>query len=198
VSGANWRHPAGPASNLEGKANHPVVQVSYADALAYASWLGRALPTEVQWEFAASAARPARELESEPRDAQGRPLANFWQGEFPSHNTLQDGFETTAPVGCFAANPFGLFDMLGNVWEWTSSQYTSSHRSEDADDAAPSGESGEHCSSAAGAGTRFTLKGGSFLCSATFCARYRVAARHAQEADQPAMHIGFRTVLPGP
>jgi formylglycine-generating enzyme required for sulfatase activity len=199
VPGADWRHPQGPASSSAGKPNQPVVQVSHADALAYAHWLGHSLPSEMQWEYAAKAHRDDSALHHEPRDAQGKPSANFWQGEFPTKNTLQDGFETSAPVGCYAPNSFGLFDMLGNVWEWTGSRYTSSHRAQDSygDSAADSGghaAGDESCSASASSGSRLTLKGGSFLCAANYCARYRVAARHAQEADQPAMHIGFRTV----
>jgi formylglycine-generating enzyme len=176
---------------LHGRLNHPVVQVTQADALAYARWLGHALPSEEQWEYAAKAGRDDLSLHREPRDAQGKPAANFWQGDFPTQNDRQDGFETSAPVGCFAANGFELFDMLGNVWEWTNSRYTSSHRAQDSDEARGGDDS---CTAPTRARTRFALKGGSFLCSANFCARYRVGARHAQEAEQPAMHIGFRTV----
>ncbi len=201
VAGASWRHPEGPDSTVA-HPNHPVVQITHADALAYARWLGRTLPSEAQWEYTAKAGRDDPSLHREPRDARGRPVANFWQGDFPAHNDVQDGYETSAPVGCFAPNPFGLFDMLGNVWEWTGSVYTSSHRLEDRRDAmlaqhasAWDGASEDvACSAPARAGARLVLKGGSFLCAATFCARYRVAARHAQEADQPAMHVGFRTV----
>ena len=200
--GANWRHPAGPGSTIESRANHPVVQIAQADALAYADWLGRSLPTEAQWEYAARANRDSLALHREPRDAHGKALANFWQGDFPVHNTLEDGFETSAPVGCFAPNPFGLFDMLGNVWEWTGSAYTSSHRDEDAHD--HGGGADTACLAPAEAGdsslrsVRLVIKGGSFLCSSNFCARYRVAARHAQEAGQPAPHIGFRTLRAAP
>ncbi|HEX5656617.1 MAG TPA: formylglycine-generating enzyme family protein [Polyangiales bacterium] len=176
VEGASWRHPRGPGSKAQ--PNHPVVQVTHADALAYARWLGHALPTEVQWEYAAKAGRTDDALHHEPRDASGHPTANFWQGDFPLQNALEDGFAEHAPVGCFEPNAFGLHDMLGNVWEWTSNTYTASHTEEGC---APSSEG-------------LTIKGGSFLCAANFCARYRVAARHLQEPTQPAMHLGFRTV----
>ena len=197
VQGASWRHPEGPSGDvtqhITQRSNHPVVQVTHDDALAYARWLGHRLPSEAQWEYAAKARRDSMALHREPRDARGKPLANFWQGDFPTVNAREDGFETSAPVGCFPANPFGLFDTLGNVWEWTGTSYTSSHDKDDAahehaasDDAA--------CSASAQASHRLVLKGGSFLCSSNYCARYRVAARHAQEPGQPAMHIGFRTM----
>jgi formylglycine-generating enzyme len=178
VEGANWRHPRGPGSSAQ--PNHPVVQVTYADALAYARWLGRSLPTELQWEYAAKAGRSDEALRHEPRNGAGRPSANFWQGDFPLVNAREDGFAEHAPVGCFEPNAFGLHDMLGNVWEWTADPYTASHSEVDG------------CSSSLAG---LTIKGGSFLCSANFCARYRVAARHMQEPTQPAMHLGFRTVL---
>lgn len=204
VKGANFRHPEGPGSSLVGRENHPVVQITHDDALAYARWLGRSLPSEAQWEYAAKAGRSDDSLHHEPRDARGRPAANFWQGEFPRQNSREDGFLTSAPVGCFGANPLGLFDTLGNVWEWTGSIYTSSQHARDHEDAArafagagvgdaTSGPQGA-CSAAAPRGAKLVLKGGSFLCAASFCARYRVAARHAQEPSQPAMHVGFRTV----
>jgi formylglycine-generating enzyme required for sulfatase activity len=198
VAGASYRRPAGPGA-ASAAANLPVVQVAYEDALAYARWLGRALPSEVQWEYAAKANRDDASLHREPRDARGRPSANFWQGDFPARNTREDGFERSAPVGCYASKPFGLFDMLGNVWEWTGSPYTSSHRAQDAfggaGEAERAGAGGQSCSASAAGARRYVIKGGSYLCSATYCARYRVAARHAQEAEQPAMHLGFRTVL---
>ena len=181
VAGASWRHPEGPRSDLRGRANRPVVQVGYEDAQAYARWLGRTLPSEAQWELAARAGRQDGELQRAPRDARHRPLANFWQGEFPVNNTAEDGFVFAAPVGCFPANAFGLHDVVGNVWEWTADPYRASRR-----------EAGA-CSQHAGAGAR-VLKGGSFLCSPDFCARYRVTARHPQEPEMPAMHVGFRTV----
>ncbi|HEY6877067.1 MAG TPA: SUMF1/EgtB/PvdO family nonheme iron enzyme, partial [Polyangiales bacterium] len=179
VQGASWRHPSGPGSRA--KPNRPVVQVTQEDAQAYARWLGRELPTELQWEYAAKAGRSDEGLHHEPRDARGRPTANFWQGDFPLQNAREDGFVEHAPVGCYEPNAFGLHDMLGNVWEWTSDVYTASHR--EADGCSPDGQ-----------GAGLVIKGGSFLCAASYCARYRVAARHMQERDQPAMHLGFRTV----
>jgi len=188
VAGASWRQPGGPGSKSQ--RNKPVVQVAYADALAYARWLGHELPTEAQWEYAAKAGRTSDDLHHEPRDRTGHPTANFWQGEFPLHNAREDGFAEQAPVGCYEPSPFGLHDMLGNVWEWTSNAYTASHRGRDTADSGS-------CSPDT-PGARLVIKGGSFLCAASYCARYRVAARHMQEASQPTMHLGFRTVLNTP
>ncbi|MET0285710.1 MAG: SUMF1/EgtB/PvdO family nonheme iron enzyme [Polyangiales bacterium] len=179
-AGASWRHPGGPGTHA--KPNHPVVQVTHADALAYARWLGRELPSEQQWEYAAKAGRTDEGLHHEPRNAAGKPSANFWQGDFPLQNTREDGFAEHAPVGCYEPNPFGLHDMLGNVWEWTSEAFSASQKVADKEGCSPN-ESG------------MVIKGGSFLCAANYCARYRVAARHMQEPTQPAMHLGFRTVL---
>lgn len=175
VPGANWRAPSGPGSSIEGQANLPVVHVTYDDARAYAQWAGLSLPSEEQWEYAA---RAGEAEPPEPRDAQGRPTANFYQGVFPTHDLGEDGYRSRAPVGCFEANGFKLYDMIGNVWEWTSSNAGSSAGS----DAAPSG-----------ADTRI-IKGGSYLCAANYCARYRPAARQFQERDLGTDHIGFRVV----
>jgi len=183
VAGANFRHPEGPDSDLVGRDNHPVVQVAYEDAVAYAQWLGHTLPTEPQWEFAARAGRDDESLHHAPRSADGRPLANTWQGDFPTVNLAEDGFLATAPVGCFPADGYGLHDTIGNVWEWTGERYRGSHR-----DAAIAGLMPDDPNA-----TR-VIKGGSFLCSPNFCARYRVTARHRQEADMTGVHLGFRTV----
>ncbi len=166
VVGASWRAPSGPGSGIEGKDNDPVVQVTYGDALAYAQWAGVSLPSEAQWEYAA---RAGAEALPEPIDASGRLLANYYQGVFPRRDTGDDGFVSRAPVGCFPANNYGLHDMIGNVWEWTASEPR------------------------AGAGVR-TIKGGSFLCAANYCARYRPAARQYQELNLGTDHIGFRVV----
>jgi formylglycine-generating enzyme required for sulfatase activity len=166
VPGADWRHPNGPGSSIEGRDNDPVVQVTYNDALAYARWAGASLPTEEQWEFASRAGGAAL---PEPLDQDGKPQANYYQGVFPARDIGTDGYTTRAPVGCFEANAFGLHDMIGNVWEWTTSQ------------------------PAAGQPTN-VIKGGSFLCAANYCARYRAAARQFQERDLGTDHIGFRVV----
>lgn len=166
VPGANWRHPAGPHSAIAGRERDPVVQVTYNDALAYARWAGLSLPSEEQWEFAARAGAAAV---PEPKDAAGKPTANYYQGVFPARDTGEDGFTGRAPVGCFPANAYGLHDMIGNVWEWTT---------------APA-RPGQPAN---------VIKGGSYLCAANYCARYRPAARQFQERDLGTDHIGFRLV----
>ena len=178
VQGANWRQPAGPGSSIAGKAHHPVVHVAYEDALAYARWRGRSLPTEAQWELAARGGRDGEDDGSSAFDAQGKPIANTWQGAFPVLNTKEDGYAGTAPVGCFKPNGYGLYDMIGNVWEWTSDEYRSGHFRE----------------AAVRSGSR-VIKGGSHLCAPNYCSRYRPAARQPQEAELSAAHLGFRTAL---
>ena len=187
--GASWRHPEGAGSSIEGADNLPVVQVTRADAMAYASWLGRTLPTEAQWEAAARAGRDNAVLDRTPLDAAGKPAANFWQGNFPFDDAASDGFGGRAPVGCFAANPYGVHDMIGNVWEWTGDAYAGPHQ--------PHGHGDAAAARPAVSGTPArvaVIKGGSFLCAANYCVRYRAAARHPHEADLPASHVGFRTV----
>ncbi|MFU7527373.1 formylglycine-generating enzyme family protein [Qipengyuania sp. ASV99] len=166
VPGANWQHPSGPQSAIAERDRDPVVQVTYNDALAYASWAGLSLPSEEQWEFAA---RAGAESLPEPKDTSGRPTANYYQGVFPARDTGEDGFSALAPVGCFPANDFGLYDMIGNVWEWTTSIV----------------QPGQPVN---------VIKGGSYLCAANYCARYRPAARQFQERDLGTDHIGFRLV----
>ena len=167
--GAYWRMPNGPASSIEGRANDPVVQISYDDALAYADWAGMSLPSEEQWEYAA---RAGSDSLPEPKDASGKPQANYYQGVFPARDLGEDGFTSRAPVGCFEPNAFGLHDMIGNVWEWTSTE-------------------GERADALEQVGV---IKGGSFLCAANYCARYRPAARQFQERGLGTDHIGFRLV----
>ncbi len=169
--GAQWRDPAGDRAGIAGQDRRPVVQIAYADASAYAAWAGKALPSEEQWEYAARAGAPAL---PEPVDASGKPQANYYQGVFPARDLGEDGFTSRAPVGCFAANAFGLHDIIGNVWEWTT---TAGAR---ADAAEPVG----------------VIKGGSFLCAANYCARYRPAARQFQERGLGTDHIGFRLIDP--
>jgi sulfatase modifying factor 1 len=132
VPGANWREPTGPGSSIAGKDNHPVVHVAYEVALAYARWRGRELPTEAQWEFAARGGRDGEDDWSSAFDAEGKPIANTWQGVFPVYNTNEDGYAGTAPVGCFKPNGYSLYDMIGNVWEWTSDWYRPGHPREKA------------------------------------------------------------------
>lgn len=168
VVGAQWRHPEGPQSAIAGQDRNPVVQIAYDDARAYARWAGKALPSEEQWELAA---RTGGANAREPVDAAGRPLANYYQGVFPQRDLASDGFRGRAPVGCFPADRIGLFDMIGNVWEWTNK----------VDGPAPGMN---------------VIKGGSYLCAHNYCARYRPAARQFQERGLGTDHIGFRLVDP--
>jgi len=188
VPGANWQHPKGPGSDLAGRAAEPVVMVTLADAMAYARWLGRDLPTEAEWEHAAKAGRTDRKLDAAPLDAQGRPTANYWQGSFPLNNLAQDGYAGLAPVGCFAPNAWGLFDMIGNAWELTSDTYAGPHQGHANGDPAALREA-RHAP-----GQRIVIKGGSFLCAPDYCVRFRAAARESQESQLATSHVGFRTV----
>ncbi|MCL4768167.1 MAG: formylglycine-generating enzyme family protein [Hyphomicrobiaceae bacterium] len=196
VAGANWRQPTGPGSSIAGKDNHPVVHVAYEDALAYARWRGRSLPSEAQWEFAARGGRDGEDDWSSAFDAEGRPIANTWQGIFPVHNTKDDGYATTAPVGCFKPNGYDLYDMIGNVWEWTSDWYQPGHAREAAID--PTGPDFGSIHVATGQPGSRVIKGGSHLCASNYCSRYRPAARQPQEINLSAAHLGFRTVLSKP
>lgn len=180
--GATWRSPDGEGSDLEGRGRHPVVHVTLADAKAYADWAGGRIPNEVEWEYAASLGLfDPDDPESGVRGPDGQPRANTWNGEFPTVNTEEDGFAGTAPVGCFEANLIGAYDMIGNVWEWTETQFGPSPRL-GIGDREVNGE------------PRFTIKGGSFLCSPDFCRRYRAAARQSLEQDFSTAHVGFRIV----
>jgi formylglycine-generating enzyme required for sulfatase activity len=167
VEGASWRHPEGPHSDLDGRADHPVVHVGADDAAAFAAWAGKRLPTEVEWEHAARGGSVTTFPWGDELEPDGRHLANVWQGEFPRRNTCADGWFTTCPVDAFPPNGYGLHNMIGNVWEWT------------ADEREP------------GSGMR-VLKGGSYLCHASYCRRYRPAAR-SSAADASSMgNAGFR------
>jgi sulfatase modifying factor 1 len=193
VAGANWRAPTGPGSTIAGKDNHPVVHIAYEDALAYARWRGRELPTEAQWEFAARGGRDGEDDWSSAFDAEGKPIANTWQGVFPVYNTNEDGYAGTAPVGCFKPNGYGLYDTIGNVWEWTSDWYRPGHPRAAAVN--PGGPELQDLALTAGQSPSRVIKGGSFLCASNYCSRYRSAARQPQEVDLGAAHLGFRTVL---
>lgn len=188
MAGASWKHPDGPASDLAEKEDHPVVQVTRADASAYAQWLGRRLPTEAEWEYAAKANGNGERIERGPRDLEGRPLANFWQGNFPFLDVAEDGHAGRAPVGCFKSNGFGLHDMIGNVWEWTSDAWTGSHQAHGT--GAPVRKVDSRVSAPIG-----LIKGGSFLCSTDFCVRYRSSARQPQDPTLGTVHVGFRTAV---
>lgn len=188
VRGANWRHPEGPGSTLANRQRYPVVLVTQADALAYARWLGRDLPTEAEWEYAAKAGQQGPQLDAAPRDAQGRPTANYWQGSFPVLDLAEDGHAGLAPVGCYAPNAYGLYDAIGNAWEWTRDLYGGPHQSH------ANGDPALLKPAPIPAKARVVIKGGSYLCSPDYCVRYRAAARESQEPDMPTSHVGFRTV----
>ena len=189
IAGANWRHPGGPDTSIEGRAAYPVVAVTLQDAQAYARWKGRALPSEAQWEWAARAARPEPSPTHEPPGA-----ANTWQGIFPVLNSGDDGFVGLAPVGCYAPNALGLHDMIGNVWELTADAWTAHHANDQADAAEPPAEQ-PPVDARRAAPAQQVIKGGSFLCAPNYCMRYRAGARQPQDADLAASHLGFRTVL---
>jgi len=195
VAGADWRHPGGPGTGLDGLGHVPVTFVTRADALAYAHWLGRDLPTEAEWEYAAKAGRDGPELDTAPRDAAGRPTANYWQGRFPAVDDATDGHAGLAPVGCYPANGWGLHDMIGNAWEWTNDPYEGPHQPHQNGDTAAVAAAAARLQRA---DRPYVIKGGSFLCSPDFCVRYRASARESQEADLATAHIGFRTVLREP
>ena len=196
VPGADWRHPSGPGSSIEGKQNHPVVNIAYEDVRAYARWLGRELPTEAQWEFAARGGLDGATYSwgDEYYDPVAGWRANTWQGFFPLEDEADDGWHGAAPVGCFAPNGYGLVDMAGNVWEYARDWYVPEHPPEPASD--PQGPGlAVAAHYAAGAVPSVVIKGGSYLCAPNFCTRYRPAARQPQELGLGASHLGFRTVL---
>jgi sulfatase modifying factor 1 len=205
--GADWRHPLGPGSDVETLTlwDHPVVQVAYADAVAFARWAGKDLPTEAEWEYAARGG--ARDLDyawGNELAPGGAMMANYWQGLFPFANQMLDGWERTSPVGSYPANGFGLLDMIGNTWEWTRDWWS------DKPQAARAMSSGSCCALSNPRGAKLkesfdplqpqvrigrkVLKGGSHLCAANYCQRYRPAARHPEMIDTSTSHIGFRCV----
>ena len=197
VPGADWRHPEGPGSSIAGKDAWPVVQVSWADAMAYARWLGRDLPTEAEWEYAAQGgkATATRFVWGDAALDEAHPQANVWQGIFPATDSGGDGYKAkAAPVGCFPPNGYGLHDMAGNVWEWARDWYRPNLDPEAAEH--PGGPPQQLAFDPGDPGQRkHVIKGGSFLCSPNFCYRYRPAAREAGPTDTGENHIGFRTVL---
>ena len=203
LRGADWRHPQGPASGIEQRADHPVVHVAYADAEAFARWEGKTLPTEAEWEFAArgglDGAPYAWGDEFLPGD---RHMANTWQGEFPWSNSVTDGYEGTSPVGAFPPNGYGLYDMIGNVWEWTTDWYEPKHPA-DAIKACCTPHNPRGGREAASYDPRQpeikiprkVLKGGSHLCAPNYCRRYRPAARFPEPIDTSTSHVGFRCIV---
>ena len=198
VSGANWRCPQGPGSSIRRMPDHPVVHVAWADVAAYASWAGKEIPAEAEWELAARGGLDSAEFGwGDELNPDGGWLANTWQGEFPVRNTREDGYAGTSPVGAFPANGYGVYDMIGNVWEWTSDWYTGH-----------TGAASACCCGERGAGPeqsidrrdlaripRKVMKGGSHLCAPNYCRRYRPAARMAQAIDTSTSHLGFRCAI---
>jgi formylglycine-generating enzyme len=201
VPGADWRHPEGPNSSIRDRMQHPVVHVAWEDAEAYAKWIGKNLPTEAQWEFAARGGLDgATYAWGEEFTPENRQMANTWQGEFPWQNLAADGYEGTAPVGQFPPNGYELYDMIGNVWEWTTDWYSSHHPAQHACcGAGKAGVSREESYDPALPDIRIprkVIKGGSFLCAPNYCRRYRPAARMAQPIDTSTCHVGMRLVIP--
>jgi formylglycine-generating enzyme required for sulfatase activity len=202
IIGADWRHPYGPHSSLEGLENHPVVHITYRDAAAYAKWAGKQLPSEAEWEFAARGGLEGAEYAwGDELQPGGVMMANYWQGQFPHQNLLLDGYEYTSPVGVFPANGYGLYDMIGNVWEMTSDWFTARHEAEAAKACCvprnPRGPRKEESydPTLPVAIPRKVMKGGSHLCAANYCLRYRPAARSPQALDTSTSHAGFRCII---
>jgi formylglycine-generating enzyme len=186
VAGATWQRPEGPASDTYTRGRHPVTQVAYEDAEAYAGWAGKALPTEAEWEYAARGGLDGAVFAwGDDFAPGGRLLANTWQGEFPWQNLLVDGYAGTSPAGAFPANGYGLYDMTGNVWEWTCDEVD---RAQTARPCCAVAEPGSHIE-------RRVIKGGSHLCAPNYCLRYRPAARQFEAVDTSTGHIGFRCVM---
>jgi len=201
--GADWRHPIGPVSSVEGLSEHPVVHVAYSDAEAYAEWEGKSLPTEAEWEYAARGGLDgATYAWGDELTPGGRLMANTWQGEFPRYNRVEDGYFRTSPVGAFPSNGYGLYDMIGNVWEWTTDWYSPRHpdevlksccvplnpRSQDMYKSYDPNEVGTRI-------PRKVIKGGSHLCAPNYCRRYRPAARFPEPIDTSTCHVGFRCII---
>jgi sulfatase modifying factor 1 len=201
--GANWRHPRGPASTIDGLADHPVVQVALADVETYCSWAGTTLPTEAEWEYAARGGLDgAIFIWGNEERPDGRLMANTWQGHFPWQNTREDGYVFTSPVGSYPANGYGLLDMAGNVWEWTADWYTTTRPLEPRQGCCvpenPRGGEREASINPHHAQFRIprkVVKGGSHLCASSYCFRYRPAARQPQDIDTGMSHLGFRAVV---
>ncbi|XP_053285182.1 formylglycine-generating enzyme [Pleuronectes platessa] len=184
VKGASWRHPEGPDSNITDRLDHPVLHVSWADACAYCSWANRRLPTEAEWEYACRSGLKDRLYPwGNKLTPKGKHYANLWQGDFPNHNSGEDGYITTSPVMSFPANGFGLYDMVGNAWEWTSDWWTVHHTTDE-----------QHNPKGPPSGSDKVKKGGSYMCHKSYCYRYRCAARSQNTPDSSASNLGFRCV----
>lgn len=193
VAGANWRYPEGPSSTIKGRENYPVVQISYVDAAAYAKWAGKRLPTEAEWEFAARGMKEnAKYYWGKELKPNGKYVANIFQGEFPMHDSKEDGFAGLAPVKSFAANPLGLYDMDGNVWEWCSDYYRPDYY-QSSPKKNPKGPSDSFDPQEPGLIKR-VQRGGSFLCSDQYCERYIAGSRGKGEESSGSNNIGFRCV----
>jgi formylglycine-generating enzyme len=202
VPGANWRHPQGPSSSVKRKPDHPAVHLAWADAAVYTRWAGKEIPTEAEWEYAARGGLDgATYAWGEEFTPGGRWMANTWQGEFPVKNTRADGYEGTAPVGQFPPNGHGLFDMIGNVWEWTSDWYARRHEAPEhacCSVTNPRGGTQEHSYDPRQPNIRIprkVIKGGSHLCAPNYCRRYRPAARMAEAVDTSTSHLGLRCIV---
>jgi len=187
VPGAYWKRPGGKGTTINGRDRHPVVHIAYEDAEAYAAWAGKELPTETEWEHAARGGLEAATFAWGDEDfPDGRAMANTWQGEFPWQNLKLDGYEGTSPVGSFPPNGYGLYDMTGNVWEWTSDLFSMNRAA--APCCAPESRPAETIA-------RRVIKGGSHLCAPNYCLRYRPAARQGQSIDSSTTHLGFRCIV---
>lgn len=199
--GADWKHPEGPESTIDGREDHPVVHVCWDDAVAYAKWAGKRLPTEAEWEFAARGGRDGSRYDwGDEFKPDGKFMANTWTGDFPYKNTKEDGFVGTAPVKSFPPNGYGLYDMAGNVWNWCADWYRPDTHVQMAEQAVTQNPKGpeESFSPVNPYQPERVTKGGSFLCSESYCASYRPSARRGLPPDTGMSHIGFRCVKDGP
>uniref|UniRef100_A0A8D2Q0M1 Formylglycine-generating enzyme n=2 Tax=Zosterops lateralis melanops TaxID=1220523 RepID=A0A8D2Q0M1_ZOSLA len=190
VKGASWKHPEGPDSSISSRMDHPVLHVSWNDAVAFCTWAGKRLPTEAEWEYSCRGGLENRLFPwGNKLQPKGQHYANIWQGEFPTNNTAEDGYKGTAPVSAFPPNGYGLYNMVGNAWEWTSDWWAVHHSPQDLHN--PKGPS---------SGTDRVKKGGSYMCHKSYCYRYRCAARSQNTPDSSASNLGFRCAAdtPGP